>query len=493
MSQATSLSGADAGTATDITGTGADPAAAAAYVPPTRITLPTAPLKRRLRRQAQTLEAFGTRLGPGLARRALGREAPGAGPTAKSLRAAFDQLGSTYVKFGQLIASSPGAFGAEVAAEFRTLLDEGAPVAFERVRSTVEAAFGRPLDEVFASFDREPLAAASMAVVHRAVLPDGRTVAVKVLRPGMAARVAVDLDIMQPLFKRIGLLGVELGGMLYRYLAGFRSQVAEELDLRNEARTMVHMRALAAGASLDRIAIPEPIQGMVYSDVLVMEFFDGVAIDNFEEVSRLGLDPKPLVRELLDFWFLTGLRDGVFHGDIHAGNLMVLRDGRLGLLDWGIVGVLDERTRFVFRRFVQSMLGDTSAFADVAEFMAEMLPFIPADGEAMLAEATEEIGGMLTRPFGEVDLSDAVRGRGGPGARSAGADGADAQEVRRRQRRFERQALRSGVADSDFGQANFLLFKQLLYFDRYGKMYLADEALLGNRAFFDDLLAPEAG
>ncbi|HZU74194.1 MAG TPA: AarF/UbiB family protein [Acidimicrobiales bacterium] len=465
-----------------------------AYTAPTKIALPSAPLERRLRRQARTVEAFATSLGPLLVGKAVLRRRVPPAEVARRLRRAFDALGSTYVKFGQLIASSPGAFGAEVAAEFRTLLDEGPTVDFETVRATVETAFGRPIDELFASFEPQPLAAASMAVVHRATLPDGRTVAVKVLRPGMAARAALDLDIMQPLFKRLGLMGLELGGMLYRYLTGFRSQVAEELDLRNEARTMVHMRQLAAEAGLEGIVIPAPIEGLVATDVLAMEYLDGVPIDDFAEVGRLGIDAKPLVRELVDFWFLTGLRDGVFHGDIHAGNLMLLRDGRLGLLDWGIVGVLDERTRFVFRRFVQAMLGDAGAFADVAQFMQEMLPFVGSESGEMLEEANREIGKMLTRPFGEVDMADALRnGRPERSARLSPAERKEVAERLRRQRRFERQALKTGVADSHFGQANFLLFKQLLYFDRYGKMYMADEALLGNRQFLLGVLGDGEG
>ena len=458
------------------------------YVPPTRISLPVLPLRSRLRRQAETAEAFTTHLGPIVTRRLLRRPVSNA-EVGRALRAAFDQLGSTYVKFGQLVASSPGAFGVDVAAQFRSLLDEGARVPFAAVQSAVESAFDQPLEQVFASFDTQPIAAASMAVVHRARLNDGTDVAVKVLRPGMAERVAVDLDIMQPMLKQLGLLGLEVAGALYRYLAGFRSQVAEELDLRNEAVTMTHMRRLAADAGLDRIVVPQPIEGLVAQNVLVMEFLDGVPIDDFSAVTELGMDPKPLVRELLDFWFLTGLQDGVFHGDIHAGNLMLLRDGRLGLLDWGIVGVLDEQARHVFRRWVQAMLGDVDAFADVAEFMKEMVPFAVADADEMLADANREMGELLNRPFGEIDLNEALRNRRATGRPDQTTEQREAEQRRiKAQRRFDRKALRSGLADSDFGQANFLLFKQLLYFDRYGKLYLSDEPLLGNREKLLELL-----
>lgn len=450
------------------------------YVPPTPIALPRANPMRLAARRLETGAVFARHLGPAVSRRALRRRSTAA-EVGKRLRRVFDDLGSTYVKFGQLIASSPAAFGPEIAEAFRSLLDGGAPVPFPAVRATIEAEFGGTVDDLFATFDTEPIAAASMAVVHKATLPDGTPVAVKVLRPGMDEDVAVDLAIMQPLFRRLGLMGVGVGGVLYRYISGFRRQVSEELDLRNEARTMVHFRNLIAEAGLTTITVPEPVDELVSQRVLVMEFLDGVPIDDLAAIGETGVDPRPLVRGLLDFWFLTGLRDGVFHGDIHAGNLMLLRDGRLGLIDWGIVGVLDDEARFVFRRFVAGVLGDAAAWADVAAFMQKMMPFIQPD-ESRFAAAKDEIGGVFTKPFGEVNFRNALGDR-------AKTDRAERRERLTRMNRVQRESLRAGVADSDFGQANFLLFKQLLYFDRYGKLYLGDEALLGDQPYLKELLA----
>ena len=464
------------------------------YEPPVAIELPEADLRRRAARSAVTLATFARHLGPVLVQRARRRPID-SGEVGRRLRAAFDDLGSTYLKFGQLIGSSPGAFGPAVADEFRGCLDTGPHVPFATVRAAVEATTGAPLDATFASFEFEALASASIAVVHRAVLHDGREVAVKVLRPGIAEQVAIDLDVMEPLFKLLALRGLPIAGPLYRFLRGFRTQVAEELDLRNEARTMAHFADLLADGGLDRIVIPTPMPELSGPGVLVMSFLDGVAIDDVSAIEALGHDPAPLVQDLLRSWFLTGIRFGMFHGDIHAGNLMLLRDGRIGMIDWGIVGRLDEPTHRLFRRFVEALLGDATAWPEIMAFLSEMAPFAAGDdGEAreIPDEAKAEIEGLLTRPFGEVDLTGAFSGPGnGPigGGRRAPRTRAEKRARRARLKEMRQRVIGSGFADSGFAQANFMLFKQLLYFERYGKLYLADAALLGDRDYLQGVLA----
>lgn len=463
------------------------------YVSPVPVELPRGSRRARAERSAVTLATFARHLGPVLVQRARRRPLDSA-EVGRRLRVAFDALGSTYLKFGQLIGSSPGAFGPAVAEEFRGCLDTGPHVAFEEVKDAVEATTGRPLEDTFATFKTEALASASIAVVHQAVLHDGREVAVKVLRPGIAEQVAIDLDVMEPLFKLLALRGVPIAGPLYRFLRGFRTQVAEELDLRNEARTMVHFARLLDEGGLDRIVIPTPIPELSGTGVLVMSFLDGVAIDDVAAIEELGHDPAPLVQDLLRSWFLTGIRFGMFHGDIHAGNLMLLRDGRIGMIDWGIVGRLDGPTHRLFRRFVEAVLGDPTAWPEIASFLSDMAPFRgDAEGGAreISAEARHEIEGLLTRPFGEVDLTGAFSGPGnGPigGGRGPLRTRAQRRAQRTRLKEMRRRVIGSGFADSGFAQANFMLFKQLLYFERYGKLYLADAALLGDRAYLRQLL-----
>ncbi|HKY13318.1 MAG TPA: AarF/UbiB family protein [Microthrixaceae bacterium] len=437
-------------------------------------------LERRLR---QTVQAFGPRLGPLLVRRGLGREVPDA-TLARQVRRAFSALGATYVKLGQVVASAPGVFGPEIAEEFRSLLDAGRPVEIDRIRDVIERETGQPLHATFSSFDPDPIGCASIAVVHRAVLRDGRAVAVKVTRPGIRSRISADLDIMELVLPR---LAARLAGgdaaLVGPMLEGLREQLGEELDLRNEARTMTYFRAmLAREGRFERIVIPEVVPECSGARVLVMELLDGMAIDDLSAAESFGFDPAPLVQEVVKAWFLMALRDGAFHGDMHAGNMLLLADGRVGALDWGILGRLTPETHDHFRSIIAAALGDEEAWKRVTDRVQEQLgPVL----EERLGIAIDDIPDMvrgvleplLTRPFGEVQLSALIAG---PEAQ----DGAGLGFVRA-------GAPSDGGAElPEFDRGMFLLGKQLLYFERYGKMYLSDVSLVSDRAFFESLVAP---
>ena len=427
----------------------------------------------------------------------LGRPVPPeavAGP----LRRTFEALGATYVKFGQLVASSPGVFGDDVANEFRSCLDTGPVVPFPAVRAAVEAVVQRPLEQAFRRFEEAPVGRASIAVVHRAELPDGRPVAVKVLRPGVEATVATDLRLMRPLFDFLSLrIGVAEAGQFVRLLDGFREQVAEELDLRNEARAMTWFRDLILELGADAIVVPALFPDYSGARVLTMEYLDGVPIDDLSAIATLGIDPRPLMETVVRIWLLIAVREGNFHGDVHAGNLLLLRDGRLGALDWGIVGRLDADTHRFFRRVLQAALGDEGAWADVAAqlqraygpALREQLGLGDAELAAFVRDVMEPL---LTRPFGEASLATLLGAIQGP---VAPADAAPSRGWRarlrrlRNQRRLHADIFAHGAVGSSFDRGTFLLGKQLMYFERYGKLFMADSSLLADREFLARLLA----
>jgi len=214
---------------------------------------------------------------------------------------------------------------------------------------------------------------------------------------------------------------------------------------------------------------------------------DGVPIDDMDGATALGVDSRLLTQTLLRTFFLTGLRHGLFHGDIHAGNLLLLRDGRLGVLDWGIVARLDGDTRHIFRRFVEAVLVDDTAWKEIAAFFAKVTGR-ERDDHDFDVEEKNRIERLLTTPFGEVSLTGAFRGGRPLGSDQSRHNWGDRVRRVRRLRRTRRALADSGFLGSSFERTDFMLFKQLLYFERYGKMYLSDIALFGDREYLQHVL-----
>jgi predicted unusual protein kinase regulating ubiquinone biosynthesis (AarF/ABC1/UbiB family) len=368
------------------------------------------------------------------------------------------------------------------------------------VRATVESTLRRPLADAFRRFEEAPIGRASIAVVHRAELHDGRVVAVKVLRPRIERVVATDLRLMRPLFDFLSLrIGIAEAGQFVRLLDGFREQVAEELDLRNEARAMTWFRDHLAGLGVEAIVVPATFPGHSGARVLTMDWLDGVPIDDFAAIGALGLDPRSLLEAVVRTWMLIAVRDGCFHGDVHAGNLLLLRDGRLGVLDWGIVGRLDPEAHRFLRRTLEAALGDHVAWADVAALLQNAYGPALRDqlglGEAELAEFVRSVmEPLLTRPFGEASLATllgAIQGRL-PGTDVATRPSWRARLRRLRdQRRLHAGVFAHGAVGSSFDRGTFLLAKQLMYFERYGKLFMADSSLLADREFMTEVLGGE--
>ncbi len=418
---------------------------------------------------------------------------------AHQLRLLFEDLGGTFIKFGQIIASSPAMFGEEVANEFRSCLDTGPPVALSAVRARVEDDLGMPLDHVFAEFEPDPIGRASIAVVHRARLHDGRSVAVKVLRPGIERASSTDLRLMTPLIELVvRQTGDQMAGSILQLVDGFRVQLGEEMDLRNEARSLAHFRQLGEEVSLPLVVVPAPFPELSGPNVLTMEYLDGVPIDDVARVADLGIDPAPLIEAVVRAFFLTTVRWGAFHGDVHAGNMLLLRDGRIGIIDWGIVGRLDANTHRFFLRLLAGALGDESAWTDVTAHITStygpaIQDAVGLSDEQLTAFVRSLIEPTLNRPFGEVSLAAVMQATQVQVAKAQGIEahrrspGAVAHRLRA-QRRLRRMADQAGGTLSDFDRGTFLLGKQLMYFERYGKLFLSDVPILHDRTFFAQLL-----
>jgi predicted unusual protein kinase regulating ubiquinone biosynthesis (AarF/ABC1/UbiB family) len=465
---------------------------------PVPVDLDHPSIGRRVQRALLLVRSLLRHLTPILIRRFRGRSVSQL-ELARALRPIFEEMGATFLKYGQMIASSPTLFGEDLANEFRSCLDVAPPVAYDHVRGAIQSELGASIETLFASFDPEPLGRASLAVVHKAVTRDGRTVAVKVLRPAIDEIIACDLALMEPFFDFIGaVLGPEAAGALSDVLGGLRLQLSEELNLRNEAATLVYFKDLPSAAHIELVVVPQPYHDLSSRRVLTMEFLDGVPVDDLARIEEFGVDPRPVVEQVVKAWFMTAVRGGLFHGDVHAGNIMILRDGRIALLDWGIVGRLDPELHHVFRQLLAFALGDDDAWEDVATFFigmyANMANNLQLDQDLLLGLFRQQARVAMNQPFGEVSLSDLFT--------------MPQQEINKvvREKRIEKygqeklpfrarykmwKSMRSSVDDDtrariDHGMV--LLGKQLAYFERYGKMYLADVPLLHDPVFFGGLL-----
>ena len=415
---------------------------------------------------------------------------------AHAVRCTFDDLGGTFMKFGQLVASSPSLFGQEVATEFRGCLDSGPPIPFRSLRRAVERDLGRPLEDMFEHIERTPIAAASLAVVHRARLRDGTDVAIKVLRPGIRHSLATDLATLRPIADFLGgQVAVGVAATLPGLIRGLAVQLAEEVDLENEARSIRWFRGLLDAIGARLIRVPQLHDDLCGQRTLTMELVEGVPVDDDDAIAAMGIDPKPALRECMRGWFAGLLAVGAFHGDIHAGNLLVCPDGRMAVLDWGIVGRVDADTGLFLRRLLQAVLGDETGWVDVARHMetqyggglAEMLGVDEA-GWVMFVRAYLEP--LLSSPIGEVDLRAMLLG--------VGANEVPQEKARNglrdnvgywwEERRRQRALMASEGFGGGFDQATFLLGKQLIYFERYGKRYLPDVPLIDDPEAYRSLL-----
>lgn len=360
-----------------------------------------------------------------------------------ALRRSFTDLGPTFVKFGQLIASSPGLFPDVLSSEMRRLLDRVPPERPGRVHSLLRHELGRPVAEIFADFEDEPVAAASIAQVHRARLHDGRVVAVKVRRPRLRQRIERDvrlLRILALLVERAGAIG-ELANPV-AIVDDFAQGLRSEVDFRNEAEAMVTFeRNLRSSHDNLGVVVPTPIEDLVTPRVLVMSFVEGVPVDRLVEEHHGHLDWEDLLRRGVRAWIHGALEFGLFHGDVHAGNLFVTPDGDLAFLDFGIMGTLPTSARDTLRGTLPAVLLQN----DYSQVVRALFELGAATRPVDVGQATTDVEALVT-PLLTTTLSDI----------SFGEILSQVLRVATRHRvRLPREMV--------------LLVKQLLYFERYAK------------------------
>jgi ubiquinone biosynthesis protein len=266
-------------------------------------------------------------------------------PRGVRLRRALERLGPIFVKFGQVLSTRRDLLPLDFADELAHLQDRVPPFPAAQARALVEKAFGRRIDEVFRSFETEPVASASIAQVHFAVLKSGRDVAVKVLRPGMLEVIDDDLRLLHMLARWVERLSADGKRLKPREVVSeFDAYLHDELDLVREAANAAQLRRNMEGLNL--VLVPEMVWELCTPGVMVMERMRGVPINQLERLREAGVDIKKLARDGVTIFFTQVFRDGFFHADMHPGNIQVSLEpatfGRYIALDFGIIGTLTE-------------------------------------------------------------------------------------------------------------------------------------------------------
>ncbi len=323
----------------------------------------------------------------------------------RALTAALDDAGVTFVKLGQLLATRRDLLAGEVVDELKSLQDAAAPVPWAQIRPLLEAELRASVNELFASFDQLPMAAASVGQVHAATLRDGRPVVVKVQRPGITVTVERDLDIAFRLAARLEswtdwAASVGAG----RLAEGMALALREELDYRVEAANIAACSESEALRRNGSIRIPKVYPELSTQRVLVMQRLDGTRLADAPGLA----DPMATARTVLDFLVRQVVVDGLFHADPHPGNLLMLPDGSIGLLDFGSVGRLDQGLREALQRLLIGV--DRADPLAVTDALLELVPR-PEDVDTTALErdlgrflARYVVGGSVAVPAGGAQM-----------------------------------------------------------------------------------------
>ncbi len=311
-----------------------------------------------------------------------------AGDRGRRLREMLDELGPTFVKFGQLLSTRPDVIPPDIVAELRKLQDDVTPIAFERVEEVIRADLGLTVAQAFVSFDERPIAAASIGQVHRATLPNGEDVVVKVQRPDAPRQIESDIQLLRSAARvvreRVRALDFIDAGAL---VDEFARSIRQELDYQQEARNAETFRRNFAGDA--RVAVPRVWWRYTTGRVLTLERLEGTQLRDLDVSGWSDEERRELAYRMTDAWMTMIFRHGFFHGDPHPANILMLEDGVLGLVDFGLAGRLTpEDMARLTRLFVDAATENVDA---LPRRLADLGVEYPRDSEDELRSRLEEL------------------------------------------------------------------------------------------------------
>ena len=365
---------------------------------------------------------------------------------AQLMRETFESLGSTYIKLGQFIASTPSLFPREYVEEFQQCLDQTPSLPFSYIQEVLEEEFaGKNLADIFASIEETPLASASIAQVHAAVLKTGEDVVIKVQKPNVATILYTDLGVLHlatKLFEKV-VPRVKFAS-LSEIVDEIRNRMVREVDFIQEAQNLEDFVQYLHATQNEHATAPKVYHQYSTTRVLTMERLYGVSLTDLDVVKQYAKDPSQVLIAAMNTWFGSLMMCKSFHADLHAGNLMLLKDGRIGFIDFGIVGELNSEVWGACMRFMDAL--QQTDHVEMAKNMLKMGMTSQTVDIDVLAKDLERLfsGVLLADPqellnTNPTDLNDIMMDVVGVG---------------------ERHGIR-------FPRDFALLFKQMLYFDRF--------------------------
>ncbi|NBU97876.1 MAG: AarF/ABC1/UbiB kinase family protein [Spirochaetia bacterium] len=382
------------------------------------------------------------------------------------LREAFEELGATYIKLGQFIASAPSLFPKEYTIEMEKCLDSVRPLPFGVIRETIEKELGGKVENFFQYVDPIPLASASISQVHAATTRSGLDVVIKVQRPDIETTLKTDMGLIYVatlIFSKLA-PGITSSG-LTDIVKDFYENIIQEVDFIQEAKNISDFEKYLFSRNEERAKVPRVFHDFSTKRILTMERLYGIPLTNLNDIKKYSKDPRETLTTALAIWFESLGNSEVFHADVHAGNLLLLRDGKIGFIDFGIVGRISKQVWGGLLFFMQGIGSEN--------------PTLMAKGLVMMDSTSK---GINENRFAE-DLNRVIQEMRTISETIKAGRESELDEARLNKVMFDIADIskRNGLKiPREFG----LLIKQMLYFDRYVKILAPEMDLIKDQKLY---------